>query len=542
MKYLLVMALAFFVSGALAQILDGKKERFTEQDTLRGSITPERAWWDLNYYHLKVKVDMEERTFTGSTNVHYTVLSPYQSLQIDLQEPLKISKVVQNGKKLKFEKNGNAYFIDIKAEQVKGEQNSLEVFYEGKPRKAVRAPWDGGISWTTDDNGKQFVATSCQGLGASVWWPCKDHMYDEPDSMLMSINVPDPYIDVSNGRLRQAEKHKNGTTTYHWYVDNPINNYGVNLNIGDYVNWSEVYPGEKGDLDIDYYVLRNNEEKAKEHFDQVPQMLKAFEYWFGPYPFYDDSFKLVEAPYLGMEHQSSITYGNKYQNGYLGTDLSGSGWGLKFDYLIIHESGHEWFANNITYKDIADMWVHEGFTTYSECLFVEHEWGKEAGAEYVIGIRKNIQNDRPIIGTYDVNSEGSSDMYPKSANVLHMIRQMVNDDERWRNMLRKMNEVYYHKTITTEEIERFMSIELDLNLDKVFDQYLRTKDIPVLEYYIQNGQIFHRWMNTVSRFKMAIEIKVGDEELKITPKNFWGKTRVLDGSGNVEVDKDYYIL
>ena len=541
MKCFLTIVFAFIISGAYAQVLDGEKKQFTEQDTLRGSITPERIWWDLSYYHLKVKVDLEDKTFTGSTEVHYTVMTPHQRMQIDLQEPLTITKVVQNGKKLKVEKNGNAHFIAIKKTQIEGDKNSLEVFYEGIPRKAVRAPWDGGISWDKDENGKHFVATSCQGLGASVWWPCKDHMYDEPDSMLMSVNVPDPYIDVSNGRLRKTEKHKDGTSTFHWYVDNPINNYGVNLNIGDYVNWREVYKGEKGDLDLDYYVLRSNEEKAKKHFTQVPQMMKAFEHWFGPYPFYDDSFKLVEAPYLGMEHQSSITYGNKYQNGYLGSDLSGSGWGKKFDFLIIHESGHEWFANNITYKDIADMWIHEGFTAYSECLFVEHEWGKEAGAEYVVGTRKNINNDRPIIGHYDVNSEGSGDMYYKASNMLHTLRQMVNNDELWRNTLRKINEVYYHKTVTTSEIEHFLATEFDMKLSKFFDQYLRTKDIPVLEYYVQNGQIFHRWMNTIPRFKMPIKLTVGEEELEIIPKNFWGKTRVLDGSGNVEVDRDYYI-
>ena len=256
-----------------------------------------------------------------------------------------------------------------------------------------------------------FIASTCQGDGASLWWPCKDHMYDEPDSMLISVNVPDNLMDVSNGRLRSVVRHENKTATYNWFVANPINNYGVNINIGDYVHFSEIFNGEKGALDCDYYVLRENLEKAKEQFKQAPMMLAAFEHWFGPYPFYEDGYKLVEAPYLGMEHQSSVTYGNGFENGYRGTDLSSTGWGLKFDFIIIHESGHEWFANSITYEDIADMWVHESFTNYSENLYVEYYYGKKAGADYVLGSRKNIRNDRPVTGTYNVNSRGSGDMY-----------------------------------------------------------------------------------------------------------------------------------
>ncbi len=541
MKYL--PFLVFFLCSSLiqAQVLDGEKKLFNEQDSLRGSITPERIWWDLNYYHLDIKVNLEDKTFTGSTDIHYTVMSPNQSMQVDLQSPLTIDKAVQNGKELEVVKNGNAHFIKLVEDQKEGEQMSVKVFYSGKPRKALRAPWDGGISWTTDENGKQFVATSCQGLGASVWWPCKDHMYDEVDSMLMSINVPDPYINVSNGRLRNIEKLADGTSTYHWFVANPINNYGVNLNIGDYVSWKENYKGENGPLDIEYWVLRNNLKLAKKQFKQVPEMLDAFEHWFGPYPFYDDSFKLVEAPYLGMEHQSSITYGNKYQNGYLGRDLSGTGWGLKFDFIIIHESGHEWFANNITYKDIADMWIHEGFTAYSECLFVEYHHGKEAGSEYVIGTRKSINNDRPIIGQYDVNSEGSGDMYYKGSNLLHTLRTIVDDDEKWRNTLRKMNEVYRHKTVNTDDIENFMAQEFDLKLNKFFDQYLRTNDIPVLEYFVQNGKLNYRWANTIPRFRMPVDVFIGNEKLRIEPKNFWGSISLEEKKGDIKVDKNFYV-
>ncbi|MEM7160995.1 MAG: M1 family metallopeptidase [Bacteroidota bacterium] len=541
MKYSLALLITLLTTGICSQVLDGRKAKFDRQDTLRGSITPERIWWDLTYYHLNIAVDLESREFKGFVDVHYRVMSKQDRLQIDLQEPLVIDKVIQNGKKLTLEKEGNAHFILLKEDHALNDLKSLRVHYSGIPRKAIRAPWDGGVSWTKDNNGKAFVATSCQGLGASVWWPCKDHMYDEVDSMLISINVPDPYINVSNGRLRTTEKLKDGTSTYHWFVNNPINNYGVNINIGDYVNWNEKYNGEAGELDLDYYVLRDNLNASKEQFKQVPQMMEAFEHWFGPYPFYDDSFKLVEAPYLGMEHQSSVTYGNGYQNGYLGRDLSGSGWGLKFDFIIIHEAGHEWFANNITYKDIADMWIHEGFTAYSESLFVEYHYGKEAGADYVVGTRRSINNDRPIIGDYDVNSEGSGDMYYKGSNLLHTLRQIVGDDDLWRQTLRKMNEIYRHQTVSSSEIEQFMANEFNLKLNKFFDQYLRTNDIPVLEYFVQNGKIHSRWMNTVRRFSIPIEIQVGNENMTIQPKNFWTIDDLNGAEGEIKINRDYYI-
>ncbi|MBT8187419.1 MAG: M1 family metallopeptidase, partial [Croceitalea sp.] len=394
-------------------VMHGQKDlSFTRDDYLRGSITPERSWWDLNYYHLEVEVDPEKKFISGKNTIRYKVLESNNVMQIDLQPPLKIEKVTYKDQNLTYKRNGNAYLVLFDSEQNVGEFNEITVHYSGKPKEAVRAPWDGGFSWKKDSNGNPFVATSCQGLGASIWWPNKDHMYDEVDSMAISVTVPKNLMDVSNGRLRKVVENKN-TKTYHWFVNNPINNYGVNVNIGDYVHFGEKYAGELGPLDLDYFVLPENLEKAKEQFKQTPMMMKAFEHWFGPYPFYEDGFKLVEVPYLGMEHQSSVTYGNKYGNGYLGTDLSGSGWGLKFDFIIIHEAGHEWFANNITYKDIADMWIHEGFTAYSENLYLDYYYGKEAAADYVIGTRKNIQNDRPIIGRYNLNKRGSSDMYYK---------------------------------------------------------------------------------------------------------------------------------
>jgi aminopeptidase N len=330
---------------------------FTRQDSLRGSITPEREWWDLNYYHLTVDVDPTKKSIIGSNEIRYQVLNTGTRLQLDLQEPLVLETATQEGEALTFERDGNAYFISLTKDQKPGAYETLIVTYSGIPRVAKRAPWDGGFSWNEDANGNAFVATSCQGLGASAWWPVKDHMYDEPDSMAISITVPKPLIDVSNGQLRSVVD--NGSTrTFNWFVSNPINNYGVNINLGNYTHFGETFEGENGPLQLDYYVLPEDLEKAKSQFQQTKPMLEAFEHWFGPYPFYEDGFKLVQVPYLGMEHQSSVTYGNRFENGYLGRDLSGTGWGLKFDFIIIHESGHEWFANNITYKDAADMWIH----------------------------------------------------------------------------------------------------------------------------------------------------------------------------------------
>ncbi len=521
---------------ALTTTLYGQS--FTAQDTLRGSITPERAWWDLNYYHLDIEVDPDKKFISGSNTIRYQVLEERQVLQVDLQPPLKIEKITQNEKELQFSSDGNAHFVTLADHQKKGAFNEITVYYSGHPKEAVRAPWDGGFSWKTDSNGKHFVATSCQGLGASVWWPNKDHMYDEVDSMLISVKAPKGLVNISNGRLRGLDKE---TNTSHWFVSNPINNYGVNVNIGDYVYFGEKFNGEKGVLDMDYYVLRDDLEKAREHFKDAPKMMEAFEHWFGPYPFYEDSFKLVQVPYLGMEHQSSVTYGNQWLKGYLGKDLSGTGWGLKFDFLLIHESGHEWFANNITYKDIADMWIHEGFTSYSENLFLNYHYGKEAAEDYVIGLRKNIKNDIPVIGQYDVNHEGSGDMYYKGSNMLHTIRQLVNDDEKWRQILRGLNKDFYHQTVTTDQIENYLSEKSGIDLTKVFDQYLRTTLIPVLEYKRNGKAVTYRYTNIVAGFAMPIKAQLNEKEEWLYPTSEW---KILEDTSAVEelvIDRNFYV-
>ena len=541
-KFSSIIFIIFLVSiSAKAQGLLGKKEEiFTHQDTLRGSITPERAWWDLKHYHLDIKVNPADSTISGSNTIRYKVLKSSNRMQIDLQKPMEIYKVTQDDKELKYTRDGNAFFIQLDAPQNVGEIKEVVVFYGGKPKIAVRPPWDGGITWSKDKNGNPFIASTCQGLGASAWWPNKDHMYDEVDDMLISVNVPGNLTNVSNGRLQGVTDLKDGTRTFTWYVSNPINNYGVNINIGDYVSFSEVFKGEKGNLDCEYYVLRDNLAKAKTHFKEVPRMLKAFEHWFGPYPFYEDSYKLVEAPYLGMEHQSSVTYGNGYQNGYLGRDRSESGWGLKFDYIIIHESGHEWFANNITYKDIADMWIHESFTCYSENLFVEYYHGKNAGAEYVRGQRNEIQNESQMIGKYDVNNEGA-DLYNKGANMLHTLRQIVNDDEKWRTILRGLNSTFYHQTVTTQQIEDYLSQQVGLDLKPFFDQYLRDIRIPTFEYKFQGNNLEYRWTNCVPDFDMPVKVTLNGKEQWLKPQTDWIIKLKMPKDLKLEVDENFYV-
>ncbi|MEX0290174.1 MAG: M1 family metallopeptidase [Flavobacteriaceae bacterium] len=516
-----------------------QESQFTKQDSLRGSITPERAWWDLNFYHLDIQVKPEEKFTSGTNTIKYTVLDENNVLQIDLQPPLQIEKITQDGKTLKYKTIGNAHFVKLKKPQKKGALNELVVSYSGNPKEAVRAPWDGGFSWKKDQNGKHFIATSCQGLGASVWWPNKDHMYDEVDSMAISITAPRELVSVGNGRLRKVEE-KGELKTYHWYVKNPINNYGVNVNIGDYVHFGEKFAGEKGSLDLDYWVLKDHLDKAKEQFKQSPMMMKAFEHWFGPYPFYEDSFKIVEVPYLGMEHQSSITYGNKYQNGYLGHDLSGTGKGLLFDFIIIHEAGHEWFANNITYRDIADMWIHEGFTAYSENLYLDYHFGTEIASEYVIGTRANIKNDKPIIGQYGVNHRGSGDMYYKGANMLHTLRQLIEDDEKWRRVLRGLNKEFYHQTVTTDQIEDYLSKQTKKDLSAFFNQYLRTTKIPLLEYKLEGDKLSYRYTHVVEDFDMPLRIFLADKEHWIFPNSTWKSENIKAGQ-IPEFDKNFYI-
>lgn len=539
-KLLLILGLLSITTNA--QVLNHKKE-FTRQDSLRGTNNEFRNWWDVKHYKVNVEPDFSTKSIKGTSTITFDISAKQGSdlIQIDLQEPMKIVHVKLNGQEIKeFKQDGNVYFITV-GKKLKAKDNLLELQYQGNPRVAIKAPWDGGWIFTKDEKGRDWMSVAVQGLGASAWFPNKDYLGDEPDNgMELEIVTPKDLVGVGNGRL-VSEKTIKDKKIYKWKVVNPINNYNIIPYIGNYVNFKDTYQGEKGKLDLNYYVLDYNLEKAKIQFEQAKLMLKSFEYWFGPYPFYEDSFKIIDAPHLGMEHQSGIAYGNKFKNGYLGRDLSGSGWGLKWDFIIVHEAGHEWFGNNITEKDVADMWIHEGFTAYSETLFTETYYGKKAADEYVRGTRNAIQNDIPIIGVYGVNQEGSGDMYYKGANMIHTLRTWLNDDVKFRGILRGLNKEFYHQTVTTAQIENYIAQNSGLDLTAFFNQYLSTIDIPTLEIKQENNQISYRYTTIVEGFKMPL--RLNNSEITIHPTKDW---QVLNQStikkvSDVEVNPNYYI-
>ena len=508
--------ICFLLYYALCSIGSLAAQSFTHADSLRGNYGPSRNWWDVTKYDLHVKFNLPDSTLTGYNEIQYKTLKKGELMQIDLQEPLILDSIfryqTQDGRfkqRVSFIKDGNAYFISS-GQRTNQSLQYIRVYYHGRPTVAVNPPWlPGGVIWKTDKLQRPWVSIACQGQGASVWYPCKDHQADEPDSAEMHITCPDSLVCVGNGRYRDKINNGDGTATYDWAVVNPINNYCIIPYIGKYVNFHEKYPGKNGALDMDYWVLDYNLEKAKKQFKDAYRMMQAFEYWFGPYPFYADGYKLVDAPHLGMEHQSAIAYGNGYKNGYAGKDLSGSGWGLKWDFIIVHESGHEWFGNNITTKDIADMWVHEGFTCYSETLFTEYFYGKEAGKEYLVGDRKSIDNKSPMISSYNVNNDpaaNSTDIYYKGASMIHMIRQIINNDDTFREILKGLNKEFYHKTVTSVEVEHFISQFSHIDFSHVFDQYLRTINTPRLEYKISNAKVYYRWANCIAGFDMPVKV------------------------------------
>ena len=515
----------------------------SRQEILRGSVTPEREWWDLQHYDLAVEFFPQTKTIKGSNAITFKTLKSGSKMQIDLQPPLAIIKITHGNEELKFEREGNVYWVYFANDLPVGIEDKITVFYEGRPTESKNPPWEGGVTWGHDDLGNDFIVTTAQGIGASIWWANKDIGYDEPDrGMQIDVTVPENLAAVSNGRLKKIDENKTGKTkTFHWEVTNPINNYGVNVNIGNYVHWEETYKGLGGNLDLQYWVLAQQKEVALKQFKEVPRMLEAFEHWFGKYPFYEDGYKLVAVSYAGMEHQSSVTYGNWFRNGYRGRDVSGTGIGYKFDFIIVHESGHEWFGNNISMKDAADMWIHEGFTNYAENLFVEYWFGKKDAEDYVIGSRKNIRNDSPIIGTYGTNREGSGDMYSKGGNLLHTIRHIINDDEKWRGILQGLNKDFWHQTVTTAQIETYISQKSGIDLSKVFDQYLRTTNIPVLQYKTDGKTLTYKYDKVVKGFAMPIRVNINGKEVEITPNETTQIYTSAEDINTFEVNRNFYI-
>ncbi len=518
-------------------------EGFTRQDRLRGSVTEERAWWDVLHYDLALRVRPEAKRIEGTNVITFLPTAAGSKLQLDLQPPLEITGIECDATELQFTREGNVYWVTFASAPPVGAEQKLRVAYGGRPRESTRPPWSGGFSWREDEHGHPFIATTCQGIGASVWWPNKDHGYDEPDRGVdIRVTVPAALTAVANGRLQSTTRDEgDDTRTFHWRVVNPINNYCVNVNIGNYVSMPSVYEGEAGPLDVEYWVLEHQQEVARTQFVEVPRTLAAFEHWFGPYPFYEDSYKLVVVPYLGMEHQSSVTYGNGFQNGYRGRDLSETGVGLKFDFIVVHETAHEWWGNNISMRDAADMWIHESFANYAENLFVEYHFTEREAQDYVIGCRALVRNDRPIIGVYGVNKSGSGDMYYKGGNMLHTMRHMLNDDERWRLMLRGINEAFRHRTVGTAEVEAYISRACGFDFDRVFEQYLRTTMIPTLRYAVKGDTVTVWLEDVVEAFSTPVLLRINDDEQRVTVGADPVELRVEAALASFELDRNFYM-
>lgn len=504
----------FFSSVQLVQGQD-----FTRRDSLQGSLRPERTCFDVLRYDLNLTIEPEYRTVKGFNDITFKVIEKTAKIQLDLFENMKIDSILFKNKKLTYKREMDAVFIDfMKPLEVNSEQK-VRFYYSGSPIEAERAPWDGGFVWSKDSDGNDFVSVAVQGTGASLWYPVKDHQSDEPDrGASIKVAVPNGLMNVSNGRFLGNENLSNGFTRWDWEVVNPINNYNIVINIGNYVAIHQ----KLDDLDLDYYVLAENEEKARVHFEEVIMMMECFQMRFGKYPFYKDGYKLVETPYLGMEHQSAVAYGNNYTKGYLGKDISGTGVGLLFDFIIIHETAHEWFGNSITSKDIADMWIHESFTTYAESVYVEFQFGYEKAQQYINGQKLLISNNKPIIGQFGVNfKSGNSDMYYKGALMLNSLRHMINDDAKWWAMLKKYAETFQYKIIETKDVVQFFSKESGLNLTPFFDQYLKHKAFPELEYKLSEGTLAYRWKADEPTFKMPFEYTVKGKASRLNATTTW---------------------
>ena len=518
MKYLVFSFLLFALSL--------NAQNFDRQDSLRGNLTHLRLCYDVTFYDLNIAIDEVERSIEQSTNIiHFDIIKQCSIIQVDLASNMEIMSIKFEGNELKFEREIDAVYVYFNRTLNKGESHKISVLYGGYPKVAKNPPWDGGFSWEKDFNGNPWIGVSCQGLGASTWWPCKDHQSDEPDSMRIKVAARYPLKIISNGNLRSDttiwnQYFNSWMNVSEWFVTYPINNYNVTINIGDYNHISDQYISNTDTLELDYYILSGNELKAKEHFKQVKPMLECFENFFGPYPFLDDGYSLIETSYLGMEHQSAIAYGNNFLKGYYGNIAFTDN--LDFDYIIVHESGHEWWGNSITTSDIADMWIHEGFCTYSEVLFVECLYGYDKMLSYVNNQKNNVLNDKPILGTYHVNNQGSSDMYCKGSLMLHTLRNLIDNDELWFSIIKGISNNFKYQIVEGIDIINYINLVSDKDFSIFFRQYLEFKDIPEFQYSIikdgMNTTLVYRW-EAIDKFDMPLLINIGQEDFWIYPSN-----------------------
>lgn len=519
----------------------------TKADTLNGSITKERAWWDIQRYDLTIAPNFHNKQLFGKNTITYhTVGQKFKPvMQIDLVAPLKIDSVIQRGVKIPFKQVGNFWYLTFKTKQ-QPKQNQVTIYFSGHPTESVKPPWDGGLVWSKDALGRPWMSVACQYKGASLWYPCKNALYDEPDmGASISVIVADTLKAIANGRLLREVKMTNQQVMYTWNVNSPINHYGISFYIGNYIQINDVYQGKNGRLTMDYWILDYHRQKAELHLiPEARKTMEALEYWYGPYPFYKDGFKIVDAPYIGMEHQSAIAYGSSYMKGtnLKGGDISNTGWGQKTDKIVVHEMAHEWFGNSITANDIADRWIQEGFAGLAEGLVIEYFWGKPAGTAFLAGRFRTIENDQPIIARYGINEDGSADNYMKGWAVLQMVRSIIDDDEKFRKILIGLNQLYYCKVIASKDIEAYLSKNVQFNLKPFFDQYLRCNQVPVLEYYTEGNQLFYRYIDCIASFTLPVKTNYTGNAF-IHPTTKWQSINIKDGVSNLplKVDDQYYL-
>lgn len=528
-KYIiLTLGLVFLMLNVFGQKDYYKAYKFNEADTLRGMLRAERTCYDVTHYNLNIEVAPTTQSIEGHVKMEYKVLEDFKTLQVDLYKNMEIVQILYKQNVLKYRRVHDAVFIDFEEVQKKGKSDAITIFYKGKPTVATNPPWDGGFVWAKDGQGKDWIGVACEGDGASMWWPNKDHLSDEPDSVLIQVTVPKGLICVANGNLRKKTELKNNKTQFDWAVTYPINNYNVTVNIADYANFKDVYTAKDGEkLDLDYYVLKENLEKAKKHFKEVHLTLESFEHFFGKYPFWEDGFGMVETPYLGMEHQGAIAYGNKYMRGYLGGMLPR---GIDFDYIIVHETGHEYFGNSISANDIAEMWIHESFTTYMESLFVEYKYDYKAALRYLKSQRFFIRNKEPIVGPLNVNFDNweGGDHYYKGAWILHTLRHAIADDEKWWAILKTFHEDNKIQNLRTGDFIKHLNKHTNKDYTKVMTQYLYHPTIPKLMYKLkQKGKklkVEYKWDTQVKGFDMPIQFgKVGAYKTVSPSTDKWQK-------------------
>lgn len=500
--------LLFIVSMVLCSFAFSQEPgAFTRADSLRGMMSPERTCYDITYYHLDIKVDTSTRSIAGSNTILFRAVNDFDRMQVDLFENMKIERIEDDGGiSLPHVRDGNAFFISFPQRIRKGSTRAVKIYYSGTPQVAVNPPWSGGFIWTRDKDGYPWIAVACQGTGASLWWPNKDHQSDEPDSMLLSVTVPSGLTNISNGRLRATTELPGDRTKFDWFISYPINSYNVTVNIGRFAHFGEVFDGAEK-LTLDYYVKPYNLEKAKEQFKQVKPMMACFEKYFGPYPFPRDGYKLVESPHLGMEHQSAVAYGNDYLQGYRGT--ASSEVGVKFDFIIIHETAHEWWGNSVTSQDIADMWIHESFGAYAEAVYVECLFGYDEAMKYVNGKKPNVQNREPIIGTYNVHKRGAGDMYDKGQLVLNTLRHAIGNDSLWWEIVRGLAVDFRHSIVTADDVFDYMNKKTGKDYGFFYEQYFRKSSLPVLELTLTKSDttvsLRYRWRAEVEGFAMPVK-------------------------------------